>query len=71
LLVPVKDPPALMAAIVELWENGELRARLGSAARDRVQKSFSLDACVQKYLNLYSGIARRENGPIENLIGSG
>ncbi|MEA2979927.1 MAG: hypothetical protein QOF09_1750 [Alphaproteobacteria bacterium] len=71
LLVPVKDPPALMAAIVELWENGELRARLGSAARDRVQKSFSLDACVQKYLNLFDGIARRENGPIENLIGSG
>lgn len=71
LLVPVKDPPALMAAIIKLWEDAELRNRLGAAARDRVRKNFSLDACVQKYLNLYGGVARREHGPIQSLIASG
>ena len=56
ILVPVKDPPALMAAIMELRNDATLRARLGSAARSRVQKLFSLDGCVQRYLNLYNGV---------------
>ena len=69
LLVPARDPRALMAAIVELRDNTDLRARLGAAARARVQEHFSLDACVRRYLNLYQGVARRGSVPIQAVIG--
>ena len=69
LLVRPRDPQALVAAIVELRDNADLRARLGAAARTRVQSQFSLDACVRRYLNLYEGVAKRDAAPIQALIG--
>ncbi len=56
LLVPVKDPAALKAAISRLYRDAALRERLGSAARARVRTRFSLDSCVQRYLDLYTRV---------------
>jgi glycosyltransferase involved in cell wall biosynthesis len=41
LLVPFRDPPALAAAIAELALDPERIARMGKAARQRVQRVFS------------------------------
>jgi glycosyltransferase involved in cell wall biosynthesis len=67
-LVPVRDPAALGAVIAELYMDAGLRARMGSAARLRVERFFSLDACVLRYLNLYRGIAGHRKVPVAELI---
>jgi glycosyltransferase involved in cell wall biosynthesis len=56
LLVPVKDPAALKATIFRLYDDAVLRKRLGEAARTRVSTHFSLDSCVQRYLDLYARV---------------
>jgi glycosyltransferase involved in cell wall biosynthesis len=53
LLAPIDDPPALAAALLQVLEDRDLRARLGSAARERVTDKFSLASTVQKYEALY------------------
>ena len=53
LLVAPGDPRALAAAIGSLVENPALRARLGSAARTRVEQCFNLDAFLAAHLDLY------------------
>jgi glycosyltransferase involved in cell wall biosynthesis len=67
-LVPVRDAAALGAAIVALYEDPGLRARMGAAARLRVERFFSLDACVRRYLNLYGGIIGNRVAPVAELI---
>jgi glycosyltransferase involved in cell wall biosynthesis len=56
LLVGIKDPQGLAAAIVRLAKDPALRRRLGDAARLRVQQRFSLDACVERYDRLYRAL---------------
>ena len=46
LLVPPGDPEALAAALGRLLDDGELRARLGAAARQRVQDRFTWRAAA-------------------------
>ncbi|HET7847661.1 MAG TPA: glycosyltransferase [Pseudolabrys sp.] len=67
-LVPVRDPAALGQAIATLYDSAALRARLGAAARARVERLFSLDACVRRYVNLYSGLLERPDTPVAYLI---
>ena len=43
MLIPVKDPDALAAKIIELFENKELRAKLGNNARINYLKSFRIE----------------------------
>jgi glycosyltransferase involved in cell wall biosynthesis len=43
LLVPVKDPKSMAESIVRLLKDGELRRRLGEAARERALREFSRD----------------------------
>jgi glycosyltransferase involved in cell wall biosynthesis len=56
LLVPVKNSAALAAAIARLHEDPALRARLGTAARERVLTHFDeriiLDRTMSVYLEL-------------------
>lgn len=53
-LVPPRDPAALAAGVLELLAAGaEIRARLGSAGRARVQARFSLEAAVAAHVALY------------------
>jgi glycosyltransferase involved in cell wall biosynthesis len=59
LLVPARQPAAMAAALARLIGDPALRARLGAAARARVDAEFSLDACVERYAHLYRGLLDR------------
>lgn len=58
--VPPKDPEALANAWHELLALGpDERARLGLAARWRMEEHFSLSSAVAKYVELYKELALR------------
>lgn len=57
LLFAVKDAAALAAAILALHDNPARRQNMGAAARQRVADNFSLDACVDRYVDFYSRTA--------------
>ena len=53
LLVPVDDRGALSAAIARLFDQPDLVARLGAAARDRVTAEFSLAKMADAHVTLF------------------
>ena len=56
LLVPARDPAALGMALLSLAGDPALRQRMGSTARSRAMRDFSLDACVHSYAALYRAL---------------
>ncbi len=52
-VVPARDPEALAKALALLLDDAGRRQAMGDAARRRVIASFSLDACVAAYEELY------------------
>jgi len=70
LLVRPKDPVALAAAILRLAKDPQLCRRLGQAARLRVQRHFSLDACVTRYERMYRGLNEPAPRPIGEILGN-
>jgi glycosyltransferase involved in cell wall biosynthesis len=56
LLVGVGDGAALRAAIERLVAAPDERARLGAAARERVERRFSVAAMVAAHVSLYSRV---------------
>ena len=50
LLVPLGDSKALAAALVNLLEQPARRIDFGSAARERIRQSNSLETCARQYL---------------------
>ncbi|MBR0896500.1 glycosyltransferase family 4 protein [Bradyrhizobium tropiciagri] len=56
LLVPLEDPAALSAAILQLAESPELRASYGAAARRRVSERFSARIIGHAITRLYGDI---------------
>jgi glycosyltransferase involved in cell wall biosynthesis len=59
LVVPVRDPGALARAIGRLYENPDLRKRLGAAARDRIGARFRIEQTIERTLELYREITGR------------
>lgn len=56
-VVAAKDPGALAVAILELLQTSpEFREELGTQARLRVMKNYSLDSVVKKYEAVYRGV---------------
>jgi glycosyltransferase involved in cell wall biosynthesis len=53
LLVPVRDPAALAAAIEMLIQDGELRHRMGQAGRTLAEREFTVESVVDAHLNIY------------------
>ncbi|MFN3648381.1 MAG: glycosyltransferase [Armatimonadota bacterium] len=53
LIVPVRDPAAMAAALDTLLGDAALRERLGRAARERVASVFTVPAMVQGTLDAY------------------
>ena len=49
VLVPPGDSTALAAAVRELFENPERRARVGEAARRRIAAEFPLARMIDRY----------------------
>lgn len=57
LLVPARDAQALADAIRTLATSAEMRGRYGSAARELVERCFSIDVVVPEVLALYDDVA--------------
>ena len=60
LLVPVKDPAALAAAIRRLGEDPETRTAMSTAARQRAEQHFDENQVVEKVMAAYREVARRK-----------
>ena len=52
-VVPPGDPQALAAAILELYRDDALRARMGRRARERIDTHFNTKSTVERTLALY------------------
>ena len=55
-LVPVKDPKALLNAIVHLTTNKQLCLDMGSEARVYAEKKFDVDDIVKQHLEVYKSL---------------
>lgn len=53
LLVPPNDPAALAEAVLRLWQNSDLAARLGERGRERVREEFRWEVQIQKIWPLF------------------
>jgi glycosyltransferase involved in cell wall biosynthesis len=53
LLVPSRDPAALRTALETLLADGELRSRLGAAAREAARERFSWSSATERTLEVY------------------
>jgi glycogen synthase len=56
LLVPPEDPPALAGAIVRMLRDPNLRQRLGSAGRVRVEREFSVELMARRVESFYEEV---------------
>ena len=53
LLVPVRDAPAIAAALTRLVDYPELGPELGRRARERAVSHFGWDGVIERYLDVY------------------
>jgi glycosyltransferase involved in cell wall biosynthesis len=64
IVVAPRDAPAMATALEGLWRDPGLRARMGAAARARVEADFDLAEQVERLLGLYAHVTNghREAG---------
>lgn len=55
-LVPPRDAHALAGKVLHLLDDPELRTRMGLAARERVERDFSVHRTARDYAELFRGI---------------
>ena len=60
LAVPVTDRAEFAKAAVRLLGDEDLAKQLGSAARDRMAKEFSIRQMVESHAEIYRTVARKE-----------
>jgi glycosyltransferase involved in cell wall biosynthesis len=60
--VPVNDPPALAAELLEILRDRSSLAAAGRSAQTVVRARFTLDRCTDGFINLYG---RCVNGNVE------
>lgn len=72
-LVPPADPAALAAALAELMDDPQLRARRAAAGHARVQERYSFDGMVRRIESIYDEVlaasaepARRRTRPVRS-----
>jgi glycosyltransferase involved in cell wall biosynthesis len=56
LLVPAGDDTAIRSALRQLAADSELRAKLGTAARQRIEEFFSWPAVTGQYLDVFNRV---------------
>ena len=54
ILIPPRDSTRLSEVLLELLENEELVQRLGKEARKTIERNYSIDQVVDKYIKLYN-----------------
>ena len=59
ILVPPRNPGALVDAIINLLNDTERTRRMGIAGRKRVEKYFNVDSMVKKHENLYNELTQK------------
>ena len=59
LIVPVKDPKAIADAITYLYNNPELKEKMGRNAKERIMNHFSIDNTADKLFNLFSELIKK------------
>ncbi len=59
LLAPRRDVQAIANAMLRLLRDGELARTMGKSGADRVHARFQLDRTIERYYELYAGVARR------------
>ncbi len=59
LVIPVQDVGAISQAIRQLYENPDMRKKLGKAARERIQKHFNIENTIKHTTDLYKTLAPR------------
>lgn len=52
-LVPVRDVPALIAALLKLINDADLRVRMGARGRARVEKEFAIERVISETMAIY------------------
>lgn len=57
LLVPPRDPRALASALEQVLSDRDLAARLAIAGRALVRREYSLDAMIDRYVELFQSLA--------------
>jgi glycosyltransferase involved in cell wall biosynthesis len=67
LVFPPDDPARLANRIAALIDDPDLRARLGRAGRQSVERNFSLATFHDSFDALYSAMLAERNGPIARL----
>lgn len=55
-VVPAREPAPMAAALARLSADPPLRRRMGTAARDRILKDFSLRDQIRRFVRLYEGV---------------
>lgn len=58
LLVPPDDPQSLASAIITLIKDHQLRYKLGSAGKEYVEKTFSIEKTVSDIEDLYEKVVK-------------
>lgn len=62
LLVPLRNPTALAAAIQRLADDQALHAKIGRRNRAEAEANLSWDRVTARYLSIYQGVQRRAPG---------
>ena len=57
-LFPVDDVEALADRLESLMGDTSLKERVGNCGRDRIEESFSLDACMDRISAIYEDICK-------------
>jgi glycosyltransferase involved in cell wall biosynthesis len=73
LLVPVRDPASLAAAIQSIGDDPHLMSKMGAAGHERARRLFDEDAIVEKVLDTYRQVATRKGltGLARDLVAAG
>ena len=53
LVVPLHSPDAIAEAIIELYQNNDLRKNIGDSARKEIENRFNIAKIAEDYLELY------------------
>jgi glycogen(starch) synthase len=53
LVVPLHSPDAIAEAIIELYQNNDLRKNIGDSARKEIENRFNIAKIADDYLELY------------------